>query len=247
MKVAVISDLHANAVALAAALGAIDREGVDQVVCLGDVAADGPQPREVLQRLRDLCCPVIMGNADAQLLGREPEPADPALEKFNAASRWCAEQLAPEDRDFMAGFAPGLMLDCGGAPVSLFHGSPKSFNDEIYPTTPDETLRALLADHPAAVHIGGHTHFQMVRRIDQATFVNGGSVGMAYDRTRGSSGRVRFAAWAEFAILELGAGGWTISLRREPFDVDTLAAAVVASGMPDPEWWSAAWKSAARL
>jgi putative phosphoesterase len=247
MKVAIISDLHANTVALTAVLDAIGREGVDQVICLGDVAADGPQPCEVLQRLRALQCPMIMGNADAQLLGREPELADPALEKFNTASRWCAEQLEPDDRDFMASFAPSLMLDCDGAPLSLFHGSPRSFNDEIYPTTPDEALRAFLADRPAAVHVGGHTHFQMVRRIDGAVFVNPGSVGMAYDRTRGSPGRIRFAAWAELAILELGAAGWSISLRREPFDVDALVGAVIASGMPDPEWWSAAWKSAARL
>jgi putative phosphoesterase len=247
MKVGIISDLHANAVALTAALDAIRREGVDQVICLGDVAADGPQPREVLQRLRSLQCPMIMGNADAQLLGREPELSDPALEKFNAASRWCAEQLAPEDRDFMASFASTLMLDRDGAPLSLFHGSPGSFNDEIYPTTPDEALRAFLADRPAAVHVGGHTHFQMVRRIDAALFVNPGSVGMAYDRTRGAPGRIRFAAWAEFAILELGAAGWSIGLRREPFDVDELACAVAASGMPDLEWWSAAWRSAARL
>lgn len=68
MKVALISDIHGNAVALEAALAAIEEEGVDRVVCLGDVAATGAQPRQVIRRLRELGCPVVMGNTDAQFL-----------------------------------------------------------------------------------------------------------------------------------------------------------------------------------
>jgi len=247
MKIAIISDIHANAVALSAALEAIDGEAVDQLVCLGDVAADGPQPCETLRLIRELGCPVIMGNADAQLLGLEPENADPALETFNAASRWCAGQLQAEDRAFLAGFAPRLTLEAAGATVSLFHGSPTSFNDEIHPTTPDEALRGFLADHPAALHVGGHTHFQMLRRIDKAMFVNPGSIGMAYDRTRGARGQTRFAALAEFAVLQLTPAGQDVSLRRVAFDLDRFIAAIRSSGMPDIDWWSAAWVSAARL
>jgi len=247
MRVAIVSDIHANPVALASALGVIGREAVDQIICLGDVASDGPQPRETLQLIRQLRCPVIMGNADAQLLGLEPELTDPALERFKEASRWCASILEPEDRSFLASFAPRLILDCAGTPMSLFHGSPKSFNDEIYPTTSDEALRAFLANHPAAIHVGGHTHFQMLRRIDNALFVNPGSIGMAYDRTRGSQGRIKFAAWAEFAILQLSSSGWDVSLRREPFDLDEFVAAIRSSGMPNNDWWSAAWRSATTL
>ncbi len=183
MRVAIISDIHANAVALGVALDAIRRESVDEIVCLGDVASDGPQPRETVRLVEQLQGPVIMGNADAQLLGLEPEIADPALEPFNRASRWCASMLEPDERAFLASFAPAPDAGLRGDSVSqLFHGSPRSFNDEIYPTTSDEALRAFLADYPAAVHVGGHTHFQVVRRIDESTFVNPGSIGMAYDK-----------------------------------------------------------------
>jgi putative phosphoesterase len=247
MRIAIVSDIHANVVALSAVLDAIGRESVDRIVCLGDVASDGPQPRETLRLIRRLGCPVIMGNADAQLLGFEPQIADPALEKFNEASRWCASVLEPEDRSFLASFEPRLTIDVEGTAISLFHGSPKSFNDEIYPTTSDEVLRTLLADHPAAIHVGGHTHFQMLRRIDAALFVNPGSIGMAYDRTRGSQGRIKFAAWAEFAILQLASSGWDVSLRRAPFDLDRFIAAIRSSGLPRADWWSSAWRSAATL
>jgi putative phosphoesterase len=247
MRIAIVSDIHANAVALAAALDAIGRRPVDRIICLGDVASDGPQPRETLRLIRQLRCPVIMGNADAQLLGLEPEIADPALARFNEASRWCASVLEPEDRALLASFAPRLSMEIAATTMSLFHGSPKSFNDEIYPTTSDEMLRTFLADHPAAIHVGGHTHFQMLRRIGSAMFVNPGSIGMAYDRTRGSQGRIKFAAWAEFAILQLGPSGWDVSLKREPFDLDQFIGAIRSSGMPDADWWSSAWKSAAPL
>ena len=68
MRIALISDIHGNLVSLKVVLADIDRAGVDQIVCLGDVAALGPQPREVVEQLRALGCPCIMGNHDWDVL-----------------------------------------------------------------------------------------------------------------------------------------------------------------------------------
>ena len=68
MNIALISDIHGNLAAFEAVLADIERVQPDQVDCLGDVLAEGPQPREVLARLRALGCPVVLGNADAELL-----------------------------------------------------------------------------------------------------------------------------------------------------------------------------------
>jgi len=65
MKLALISDIHGNCVALDEVLAGV--AGAD-IVCLGDVVQGGPQPAGVLARLRKLGCPVIMGNADDWLL-----------------------------------------------------------------------------------------------------------------------------------------------------------------------------------
>jgi predicted phosphodiesterase len=70
MRTALIADIHANLVSFDAVLADIDRARMDQIVCLGDVAATGPQPRETLARLRRLGCPVVLGNADAWLWTR---------------------------------------------------------------------------------------------------------------------------------------------------------------------------------
>ena len=71
MQVALISDIHGNAVALDAVLEEIEQEDPDQIVCLGDIAAPGPQPIAVIERIQQLDCPVIMGNTEEQLLSRE--------------------------------------------------------------------------------------------------------------------------------------------------------------------------------
>ena len=247
MRLAVISDIHANAVALAAALDAIRGEAVDQIICLGDVVSDGPQPVETLELIGAADCLCVMGNADAQVLGIEPEMTGANAEIFNDAARWSASRLGASGKSFLASFAPRLLLEAAGKDLSFFHGSPKSFNDEIHPDTPDETLRGFLSGHPAALHTGGHTHMQMIRRIDRSSYVNVGSVGMAYDRTRGAPGDVKLGAWAEFGILTVSGSEVDIRLRRVAFEGAALISAIEASGMPHADWWQSAWSSAARL
>ena len=79
MRTALVSDIHGNGVALRAVLDDLDRQEIDRVVCLGDVAQGGPEPVEVLDAVRDRDWRVVMGNADAFLLdpesGREPTTA----------------------------------------------------------------------------------------------------------------------------------------------------------------------------
>jgi predicted phosphodiesterase len=84
MRMALISDIHGNLVALEAVMNDLERQGAERMVCLGDVAASGPQPRGVLQRLQALDCPVVMGNADAWLLEpQEYHGDDPFYRKIN--------------------------------------------------------------------------------------------------------------------------------------------------------------------
>ena len=71
MRTAIISDMHGNDFAFEIVEADIKKQNVDQVVCLGDAIQGGPQPAAVVQRLRALNCPVVIGNADAWLLSGE--------------------------------------------------------------------------------------------------------------------------------------------------------------------------------
>ena len=67
MRVAVISDMHGNIIGVEAALADIRSSAVDQLICLGDCIQGGPQPTEVVACLRELACPIVMGNADSPI------------------------------------------------------------------------------------------------------------------------------------------------------------------------------------
>lgn len=107
MRIAIISDIHGNAVALDTVLAELESEQPDRIICLGDVAATGPQPREAVERLRELGCPTVMGNADASLL--DPQvggSADPDTQKIEEIDLWCAKQLSATDLDYLRGLRP---------------------------------------------------------------------------------------------------------------------------------------------
>src|SRR5262249_6355903 len=97
-RIAVISDIHGNAVALDVALADIERAGVDQIVCLGDAVQGGAQPAQTVARLRELGCPVVMGNADAWLLSGVDTGGETTTTEQEAVRQWSLAQLSDADR-----------------------------------------------------------------------------------------------------------------------------------------------------
>src|SRR3954471_11347311 len=97
VKVALVSDIHGNAVAFDAVLDDISDQEVDAVVCLGDVATLGPEPGEVLDRLRRLGCLCVRGNHDDYLL--QPDLVDDHSEapEIREAIDWAREELTSTD------------------------------------------------------------------------------------------------------------------------------------------------------
>ena len=202
MTIALIADIHGNLAAFDAVLDALAREQLDQIVCLGDVAATGPQPREVVRRLHGLGCRVVMGNADAELLDVSPPTpeTDEDARRIADISRWCAAQLDDADRAFLASFQPTVEITLGEERHLLCcHGSPRSYDDVIVATTSDDKLDGMLAGHEATIVAGGHTHMRMLRAYRGREIVNPGSVGLAYHFF--PDGSVRVPPWAEFALL----------------------------------------------
>jgi predicted phosphodiesterase len=173
----------------------------------GDLAA-GPVPAETLDRIMDLDAFVIRGNADRELLG---DRTDGLLDE------WVREQLDDHHEAYIAALPETAQLDVDGVGRILFcHGSPRSDEEMILKTTPDERLRDMLQGVEADVVVCGHTHMQFDRVVDGTRVVNAGSVGLAY----GAPG----AHW-----LALGPG---IEHRRTRYDADRFADRVAASDWP---------------
>jgi predicted phosphodiesterase len=236
---ALISDIHANLIALNAVLTDLERQGPDAVICLGDVAATGPRPHETLGRLRERGWPVLLGNADAWLLDpRHPEPGaqdDRFLEQVRELDLWCAERLDKDDRAYLRGLPRTLRFELGEAGSLLcFHGSPRSFNELLTATTPSEDLDAALQGTTARLLAGGHSHQPLLRRHRDRLLLNPGSVGIPYERV--DPGRItRTPPWAEYALGRWDGGALELSWRRVPLDNDAVIADYRASGMPHVE------------
>jgi predicted phosphodiesterase len=233
MRVAVISDIHGNCLALEAVLADLRQRAIDQVVCLGDAIQGGAQPAETVALLRELTCPVVMGNADAWLLsGVDTSPNETTTQQQQDVRQWSLSQLSPEDAQFIERFQPTIEVALeGGQRLLCFHGSPRSFDDLIFPETPFQTW---LGPYAPAIMTGGHTHLQQIRRLDKTFFFNPGSVGLAYNRQQPADHFQR-DPWAEYAILTSEGKHAALEFRRVPLDVDKLIHIYQASGRPHSE------------
>jgi putative phosphoesterase len=242
MRIALISDIHGNLVALQTVLADIATLSVDRYVCLGDVAANGPQPREVIQRVRDLGCPVVRGNTDEWFL--VPQTYDPNSEKerrLMALLEWAMHQFSADEIAFMRTFQPRIEVALeNGAALLGFHGSPQSNTQRLRASTHDDELAQILSGYRATIMAGGHTHVPMLRRYRDMTIINPGSVG-APTELDGSREPGRLTALCEYAIVDSHADNLSVEFHRVPLDVNAVLQSARASGMPHVEEWIADW------
>jgi predicted phosphodiesterase len=236
MRIAIISDIHGECFLLDHVLEDIERHKVDQIVCLGDAIQGGSQPAETVARLRELKCPVVMGNADAWLVSFGASKEENISEKQLAVRSWSLRQLSEDDIEFIRNFKPTLQIDLeGGKKLLCFHGSPNSFDDIILPATPDPEVKKFFSGFEAAFFAGGHTHLQQIRRIGNSWFVNPGSVSVVYNRELSGTDAVLLDPWSEYAILSSEAQDTGVTFRALPFDVAELAKVVRKTGRPNTE------------
>ncbi len=240
MRFAFISDIHGNLHSLELVLADIQQSNVDQIVCLGDIASLGPQPREVITRLRELQIPIIMGNHETYLLN--PQLTEDKLQWIREMENWCRSILTKDELDFLGSFPAQLTFELDQRTKLLcYHGSPRSNEEWIYPDTPAEALDEIFPGQPAQVLIGGHTHVQMVSQHRGMTLLNPGSVGVPFEFPISEPNRHALRR-TEYAIIDMTDGGLTVNLHRLPINFERLAKISLASGMPNADVWLSTWK-----
>jgi predicted phosphodiesterase len=167
MRVAVISDIHANLYALEAVLAAIDKERPDVIWNLGDTVGYGPRPNECCTVARSRAALSLVGNHDLAVL----DGGNVAIEDFNleaaAAATWTRETLSGESREFLQ----GLDASSSAEGVELYHGSPRDPVWEYVLTV--EAARASLQTTSAALVLVGHSHVPLALRLDGDDVVGG--------------------------------------------------------------------------
>jgi predicted phosphodiesterase len=122
----------------------------------------------------------------------------------------------------------------GGRRLLCFHGSPASYDDLIFPHTPQEEVERLLGAHAPAIMTGGHTHVQQIRRVGGGFFFNPGSVGFAF-RHGQPEASFRADPWAEYAIVTSEGDRIGLEFRQAPFDTSAYVRAIHDGNMPDAD------------
>jgi predicted phosphodiesterase len=239
MRVIVFSDTHGHCFALDAMLNDLRGETYDGMVCLGDAIQGGPQPVETVARLRELACPIVMGNADDWLLTGHDSGAEHFSEErnrqLNAVRDWQLTKLSADDLAFIRTFKPTFDLPLEGDwKLRCYHGSPKSFDDTIFPLTSDEEVWKFLDPQPNTLYCGGHTHVQLMRNFAQIFHFNPGSVGLAYYFDMTPDDR-RVNPWAEYAVLTMTKTRTSLEFRRVPYPASLAREVYLASGRPYAE------------
>jgi diadenosine tetraphosphatase ApaH/serine/threonine PP2A family protein phosphatase len=239
VRLALIADVHANDHAIEAVIAAVRAESVDQVVCLGDVVGYNARPVEAIQRVREACVHVTLGNHDLAVADAADRP-DGTHGAARAAQQWTRRALGSRERSYLRSL-PRRVVEADH--YVAVHGC--YLNDQhhygyVTTTMLAANLGAVMERGWPRVAFCGHTHRAMVGwkngdgvheapatgcvtwpRAAEAVLVNPGSVGQPRD------GDPR-AAWA---LVDLKRR--TVQFRREVYDVAASAHAVRAAGL-DP-------------
>jgi diadenosine tetraphosphatase ApaH/serine/threonine PP2A family protein phosphatase len=234
LRIAVVSDIHANLHALEAVLAALEEDEHDAVWNLGDTVGYGPRPNE--------CCAAAQAKADLSLVGNHDLVAlgtgGVDVEDFNpeaaAAARWTSEALSSESRAFLESLHPSAEQE--GA--DLYHGSPRDPVWE-YVLTVEAALTAFQASEEDVVLVG-HSHVPLALEL-QGDAIAGGlaRAGTEVDLSTGrwllnpgSVGQPRDGdPRAAYCLLDLGAASATF--RRVPYEIEATQAEMREHGLPE--------------
>lgn len=235
MRIAAISDVHGNLLALDAVLADIAHHGVDVTVNLGDLLSGALWPGRTADRLLELGLPTVRGNHERQVLTTP-------VERMGPSDRLAHDSLGPEHRAWLAGLPLTLELD---GDVLAFHGSPTDDLTYLLHTVEAAGAREATTDEVVdrlGLHAGrrlllcGHTHLPRSHRLPTgALVVNPGSVGWpAYDDDAPHPHVMEAGTpHARYALVDDAGGRWDVTFREVAYDWDCAADVAAGNGRPD--------------
>jgi predicted phosphodiesterase len=227
MRIAIISDIHGNLTAFEAVLADLRETSPDAIFHGGDLANGGARPAAIVDRIRDLGWPGVVGNTDEMLFDREAltnfasqspghlKPLFAAIEETAAATR---QALGEERIDWLRTLPRTQLLD----QMALVHASPENLWNAPAPEASDAELEPIYSPLGRPIAVYAHIHRPYIRCFTGLTVANTGSVSLSYDGDRRAS----------YLLLD-EAGP---SIRRVAYDVDAEIRALNDCGLPHSGW-----------
>lgn len=234
MRVAVISDIHANLEALNSVIKDIRKRNVDKIICLGDIIAKGVHPKECIKIIKDSCDIVIQGNCDYYFSIVHTDINDKSEEEKQRII-WNQSLISGEDREYLLSLPFCYEFYMSGSLVRLFHATPNASNIPIINLDNIDTKYKMflpsnntVSKDVADVVIYGHIHHPYMDKIYNKTLINVGSVGNSYDVIRNDKkdSNVLETTKANYLIIEGEYGSKqynsdiSFQFIKVPYDID---------------------------
>ena len=217
MKIAVISDIHANLHALTSVINDFTARGVDKVFALGDYAMAGAQPVETMKFVISQPWEMIQGNTDELIAHYNDEIyklVKNNLPVMGEALKYDASALPEKYREFLKNLPKEKLLEVEGVKIHLVHGSPRKNNENIFPNLPLEKVEEMCAPSSADLILCGHTHIPCGYQLtSKKTVINAGSVGRPMTED----------AMPCYLLLDVKNGEFTAEHIFVDYDRDTVA------------------------
>jgi putative phosphoesterase len=223
MRLAVIADAHGSLPSLEAVLQEIHALSVDGLLVAGDMTC-GPNSIEVLQRLKAEHAYMVLGNNEGYLLSFDSGQAPDWWHTSRqwAFNRWVYRTIDRASLDLLCSLPEQLVIDLPGtAPIRMFHGSPRSTNEHLYPGFHPEPLENAFARTIEPVLVCGHTHIPWCECRDDRLALNPGAVLFPCD------GNLN----AQYAILTWTTTGWEVEHRSVAYDHSLVRKAFTDTGL----------------
>jgi len=231
MRIAIMSDIHGNRTAFEAVLADLQQTSPDLVLHGGDLADAGSSPLEIVDRIRDLGWPGVVGNTD-ELIFRPESLEEFANQSSAPASLWTAiREMAATIRSMLGeeriGWLRGLSRVHIQDPMALVHASPESLWRAPAPGATDAELESIYGSLGRPIVVYGHIHRPYIRRfasppLPEGMIANTGSVGLPYDGDR----RASYLLFDESSP----------TIRRVEYSVEREIKALSSCGLPHADW-----------
>lgn len=225
-KIALIGDIHGNLPALEAVLAHAREHGAEATWNVGDFVGYGPNPDEVVKRIRAEHAISIAGNYDLKVLQVQQKK-----DKWKKTKRpvrlmaleWAHDHLSATSRKYLRDLPHDYRTSLHGKRILLVHGTPESNEEPLTPGTPIKRLRELAQKSEADIIIAGHSHQAFAKQVDGVWIINTGSVG------RPDDGNPK----ACYALLSFTPDSIQVKHYRVAYDTERVAADIRALGLPD--------------
>src|SRR5215470_506056 len=228
MRVAVVTDIHGNRRAFQAVLEDLMWVAADLIVHGGDLVFGGTHPGEIIDEIRTLGWPGVLGNTDEMLWTQERPiemaSAHPQLASLLGRLQDMVAPMRARIGDERLRWLRSLPTMQAGEGFAVVHASPKDLWQAPMVNVADEEIEKTYKGLGVPVVVYGHIHVSYVRRLPGMTVANAGSVSQSYDGDRR----------AAYAVIE----GESVTIRRVEYDVENEARDLLHSGLPHAQWLS---------